>query len=337
MSAEVSFDQYMHPLPTALSAEEKEEQDHLVAEIQTLKKEKNALILSHNYQLPEIHRVTDIAGDSYGLAVAAKKSKADIIVFCGVRFMAETAHMLNPDKKVLLPEEMAGCALADEITADQVRQWKQNNPDAQVVMYINSSADVKAEVDAICTSSNALHIVDSMESDTILFGPDANLAHVVMQKTKKKVFPWSGCCPVHKAVTKEMLEGTLSLHPDAVVLVHPECNPDVIELADEVLSTSQMLDVLAKRPEKKFVIGTEIGLIQQAQKQFPEKEIHPIYQHKSCDESCACPYMKITNLKSVKRSLETETHLITLPEDVRQKALKSVEKMLELGLPKTNS
>jgi len=278
--------------------------------------------------------VADQVGDSYGLAVAAKNADCQTIVFCGVRFMAETAYILNPSKKVLLPEEMAGCALADEITGQDVRNWKKQYPGASVVMYINCTAEVKAETDVICTSSNALHIVDHVESETVLFGPDANLANVVKAKTKKNLIPWHGYCPVHKAVTREMLEKTMELFPDAIVIVHPECNPDVVELADEVLSTSQMLKAMQERPEKRFVVGTEIGLIQKAQQLCPDKEIHPIYRHKSCDQSCACPFMKVTGLESVKRSLQTDSHVIVVPEDIRKRALRSVERMLEIGLPK---
>jgi quinolinate synthase len=324
---------YFHPLPARPSASDNEREDELVSEIQKLKKEKNAFVLCHNYQKPEVHRVADAVGDSYGLSVEAKNADKDVIVFCGVRFMAETAYILNPTKKVLLPEEMAGCGLADTITAKDVRTLRKEHPGAAIVMYINCSAEVKAECDAICTSSNALHIVDSLTEKTIVFGPDANLANFVKQKTKKKLIAWEGYCPVHRAVTREMLEKTMELFPDAVVIVHPECNPDVVELADEVLSTSQMIERIGKRPEKKFVIGTEIGLIQKAQLLYPNKEIHPIYRHKSCDQSCACPYMKVTTLESVKRSLENDRFIITVPEEIRLRATRSVERMLELGLP----
>ncbi len=327
---------YIQPIPPrTLSKDEKVRQDQLIEEIQDLKQKKKAFVLCHNYQKPEVHRIADRVGDSYGLSVAAKKTDCEMIVFCGVRFMAETAYILNPTKKVLLPEEMAGCALADTITAQDVKIWKKEHPGASVVMYINCSADVKAESDAICTSSNALHVVNSIEGETVLFGPDANLANVVKAKTKKNLIPWTGYCPVHKAVTREMVEKTMELFPDAVLIVHPECNPDVVELADEVLSTSQMLEVIQKRPEKKFVVGTEIGLIQKAQELCPDKEIHPVYRHKSCDQSCACPFMKVTSLESVLHSLKTKTHVITVPKEIRVRALKAVNRMLEFGLPKS--
>lgn len=326
---------YIQPIPPrSISLADRGREDSLVREIEDLKRKKRAFVLCHNYQKPEVHRVADRVGDSYGLSVEAKRADCDVIVFCGVRFMAETAYILNPEKLVLLPEEMAGCALADEITAQDVRVLRQEHSNAKVVMYINCSADVKAESDAICTSANAAHIVNSIEGDEVVFGPDANLANFVRPKTKKKFIAWEGYCPVHKAVTREMLEGTIELFPDAVVIVHPECNPDVVELADEVLSTSQMIDVIGKRPEKRFVVGTEIGLIQKAQLLFPAKEIHPIYRHKSCDQSCACPFMKVTSLESVLRSLQTETHKITVPEETRKRALRAVNKMLEIGLPK---
>ncbi len=327
---------YLQPIPPRhLGGEERKRQDSLVQEIKALKREKQAIVLCHNYQKPEIHRIADHVGDSYGLSVAASKAEGQIIVFCGVRFMAETAHILSPHKKVLLPEAMAGCALADEITAEQLRDWKKEHPGAPVVMYINCSADVKAESDVICTSSNALHVVETIPGDPVLFGPDANLANVVKAKSKKEVIAWEGYCPVHRAVTREMTEETMALFPDAVVIVHPECNPDVVDLADEVLSTSEMLKVIAQRPEKRFVIGTEIGLIQKAQELNPKKEIYPIYRHKSCDQSCACPFMKVTGLESVVRSLREETEVITLDEEVRLQAKRAVDRMLEIGLPRT--
>ncbi|MFH1262247.1 MAG: quinolinate synthase NadA [Pseudomonadota bacterium] len=327
---------YLQPIPLrAISDREQRAKDLLVEEIQELKRRKRAFVLCHNYQAPEVHRIADSVGDSYGLSVAAKKADCDLIVFCGVRFMAETAYILNPTKKVLLPEEMAGCALSDTITAEQLRTWKKRYPGAPVVMYVNCSAEVKAESDVICTSSNALHIVDSIEGDPVLFGPDANLASFVKARTRKKVIAWDGYCPVHKAVTREMLEKTIERYPDAVVIVHPECNPDVVDLADEVLSTSQMIDVIGKRPERQFIVGTEIGLIQKAQELYPQKEIHPIYEHKSCDQSCACPYMKVNSLESVLRSLQTETHVISVPEHLRTRALKAVERMLSIGLPRS--
>ncbi len=327
--------EYLQPIPLPVSSREQKAQDLLVEEIQEMKRTTRAFVLCHNYQKPEVHRVADAVGDSYGLSVAAMKADCDVIVFCGVRFMAETAYILNPKRKVLLPEEMAGCALADTITAEDVRKWKEKYPGSPVVMYINCSADVKAESDVICTSANAAHIVDAMDREPVLFGPDANLAAFVKTRAKRKIIPWEGYCPVHKAVTREMLEKTRERFPDAVIIVHPECNPDVTELADEVLSTSQMMEVIGKRPEKRFIVGTEIGLIQKAQEMFPEKEIHPIYEHKSCDQSCACPFMKVTGLESVLRSLKTETHLIQVPENIRLKAYRAVSRMLEIGLPRT--
>lgn len=325
---------YIQDLPSLPSKEEKSKQEILKERILKLKKEKDAIILCHNYQSPEIHEVSDFVGDSYGLSKAATQVKQKTIVFCGVRFMAETAYILNPTKTVLLPESMAGCALADGITAQDVRDWRKQYPGAAVVMYINSSADVKAETDVICTSSNALHIVNSVKEDTILFGPDENLASVVMKKTKKKVIPWHGFCPVHKAVTQEMLLETRAMFPKAIVIVHPECNPEVVEKADAVLSTSEMLDYIKKSKHKQFIVGTEIGLIQRAQIDNPDKEIHPIYKHKSCDQSCACPFMKITSLQSIVNALEKNEEKITVEETLRKKALRSVERMLELGLPK---
>lgn len=327
--------QYIQEIPSLhLSDNAQKRQDELVAEIEALKKKMNALVLCHNYQKPEVHRVADYVGDSYGLSKIATEVDCDYIVFCGVRFMAETAYILNPSKTVLLPEQLAGCGLADTITGPQLREWKSHFPEANVVMYINCNADVKAECDSICTSSNALHVVESMPSDTVLFGPDANLASFVKSKSSKRIIAWEGYCPVHKAVTKEMLENSMDLFPNATVIVHPECNPDVVAMADHVLSTSEMLDVIKNSSDKEFIVGTEIGLVQKAQLLSPEKRIHPIYQHKSCDQSCACPYMKITSLNSVLESLIQRQHVVTVEESLRLKALRSVEKMLEIGLPK---
>lgn len=312
--------------PAAQSTEER-----LAAEVRELKQQRNALILGHRYQRVSVQKVADVIGDSYDLSAAATKTNADVIVFCGVRFMAETAKLLNPEKTVLLPESMAGCALADSITPEDVRALKAEYPHANVVMYINCSAEVKAECDAICTSANALKVVEAMPSDTVIFGPDRNLAERIKKQTKKNIIIAGGYCPVHKEITKEMLQSTLANYPDAMVLVHPECNADVQEMADGVLGTTGMVDYVRKSTAKRFIIGTEQGLVQQMQLDFPDKEIHPIYRHKSCDESCACPFMKMTMLASVKRALLTNTENITVPEPIAGRALKAVQKMMEIG------
>ncbi|HLC66200.1 MAG TPA: quinolinate synthase NadA [Candidatus Nanoarchaeia archaeon] len=303
----------------------------LVQEVQELKKSYNAIILAHRYQRIGVQQIADVIGDSYDLSVAATKTSAPTIVFCGVRFMAETTKLLNPMKTVLLPESMAGCALADTITAAEVRSLKQEHPDASVVMYINCSAEVKAECDAICTSANAQKVIEAMPTQKVIFGPDRNLAERMKQRCSKELIIAGGYCPVHKEITREMLESTLAKYPDAIVLVHPECNPDVQELADAVLGTTGMVEHVRMSKAKRFIIGTEQGLIQKMQLDFPEKEIHPIYRHKSCDESCACPFMKLTKLASVKRALVQGTEEITVPAHLAPRALRAVQRMMEIG------
>ena len=306
--------------------------DELVARIQQLKAERNAVILAHNYQRPEIFDVADFAGDSYGLSVSAKKAQAEVIVFCGVRFMAETAAILSPDATVLLPEAMAGCGLADAITGDDVRAMKAQNPGVPVCMYINCTAEVKAESDVICTSSNAIRVVNALEGDKVIFGPDANLAAWVQKHTDKELIVWEGYCPVHKDITAAMLEETERLYPDAVTIVHPECGPEVVAEADEVLSTSGMVDFVKQSSARRFIIGTEIGLIHKLRREVPDKEVHPIYRHKSCDQACSCPFMKLTGLQSVLRALETDTVRITVEEPLRSRAQRAIDAMLDIGL-----
>jgi quinolinate synthase len=300
--------------------------------IQRLKKEKNAILLCHTYQRPEVQAVADIVGDSYGLSVQATKTTNDIIVFCGVHFMAETAKILNPAKRVLLPSMDAGCGLADTIDAQKVKEWKAQHPGIPLVLYINSSADVKAEADIICTSANTLRAIEAAPGDTVLLAPDKNLYYNNQAKTKKKIIPWEGYCPVHKIMSAEMIEQAKAQYPDAIVVAHPECNPEVTALADVVLSTSGMVDYAKTSPAKEFIIATELGLVQMLQRMFPDKQFYSVtYKYKSCDENCVCPYMKAITLGKIRRCLEEERFEITLPEEKRVKALKAIERMLTLG------
>ncbi len=303
----------------------------LLGKIEQLKKEKNAVILAHNYQAHEVKLAADRLGDSYDLAVHAQDTKADWIVFCGVRFMAETAKLLNPSRKVVLPESMAGCALADSIEVEGLRKLKAQHPQAKVVMYINSNVDIKAECDAICTSANALKVVEAMESDTVIFGPDKNLGAWVAKQTKKKIIIWQGFCPIHEVMSRDLVEKSMAQHPEALLIVHPETPPDVHELADEILGTQSMIRYCGESPARSFIIGTEIGLIERLQELYPQKRFYTIYSHKGCDESCACPYMKITGLTSVLRALETGQEEITVPERFQEKALRAVRRMIEIG------
>ncbi len=297
-----------------------------------LKKEKRALILCHTYQRPEVHLVADHVGDSYGLSVAATKTGHPLIVFCGVHFMAETAKILNPGKSVLLPSQDAGCGLADTITAKQARAWKARHPGAPLVLYINSSAEVKAEADIICTSANTLGAVEAAEGGTVLLAPDKNLYYNVQPKTTKTLIPWEGFCPVHRALSKEMLEFAVSQHPLAEIVVHPECNPEVTAMADAVLSTSGMVDYVRRSPRAEFIIGTEDGLVRMLQRMFPQKRVVGLSYHaKACDETCVCPYMKSITVGKVRRALETDAHEITVTEGIRLKALVALRRMLALG------
>lgn len=318
------------------------ESTDLIQEIKKLKKEKDAIILAHNYQLTEVLEVADFSGDSYGLAKEAQKVKEKTIVFCGVKFMAETAYILNPDKTVLLPDMRAGCALAECITASRLHLWKEQHPGIPVVLYINSDADVKAESDVICTSSNALKITESLPEKEILLAPDLQLAYWVENEMEKKskdpgyqkkiIHKWPGACPIHAEMTAENLVECMVKHPEARVIVHPECTLEVQNLAHDIMSTSSMIRFVEETDYPGYIIGTEIGLLEQLRKNHPEKKIFPPYEHKSCDESCVCPYMKQINLESVKQSLENNQHVITVPEDVRIKAAKAIERMLEIGM-----
>ena len=299
--------------------------------VQEWKRRRRAVILAHNYQVREVKAVADVLGDSYALAEQAKKADADWIVFCGVRFMAETAKLLNPTRRVVLPESGAGCDLADSITPEGLRAMKAEHPGVPVVMYINCSVDVKAESDAICTSSNALKVIEAMPGDSVIFGPDRNLAAWVAQRTKKTIIPWNGYCPVHEKMDLPVLQKTMAEHPGAYAMIHPECPPEVQDEADEILSTSQMLTRAGAVAAREFIIGTEIGLIEQLRGAYPGKTFWPAYSHKSCDESCACPYMKMTKLASVVRALETGEEEIRIPEALQAPALKAVARMLEIG------
>ncbi|MBI4230365.1 MAG: quinolinate synthase NadA [Planctomycetes bacterium] len=305
--------------------------DAAIARVTALKRERDAFLLCHNYQAQEVKRVADAIGDSFQLSARARTVPAKWIVFCGVRFMAETAKLLNPSKRVILPESKAGCDLADSIGPEGLRALKTQHPRARVVMYINSNVEVKALSDAICTSSNALKVVEAMDSEEVIFGPDRNLAAHVAKQTSKRVIPWAGSCPIHEVFTLPMLQRARKNVPDACVIVHPECPSDVQEEADEVLSTSQMIETVGRMKARRFLIGTEIGLIEQLRELHPDREFWPVYEHKSCDEACACPHMKITGLHSVLRALDTGKEAITIPEAHRAGALRAVERMLEIG------
>ena len=298
-----------------------------IAEIQELKTRQNAVILAHNYQRPEIFQVADFVGDSLELARQATRVSADVIVFCGVHFMAETAKILNPTKKVLLPDLRAGCSLADAVTgeelADRKAELRKVYPDLAVVGYVNTTADVKAECDACCTSSNAVRVVEAMPSEHILFVPDKNLAAYVQSQTKKQIIAWDGNCYVHHQITPQQIENVKRALPHVKVLAHPECRQDVLAVADAVLSTSGMVSYAKDSPAHDFLIVTECGLSDRLVLEVPEKKFY-----KSCK---LCQYMKMITLEGTRDALRDLAPEITLDEDVRVRAKRALDRMLELA------
>jgi len=296
---------------------------NILEEINELKKEKKAIILVHNYQRPEIQDIADFLGDSLGLAKQAAETKARIIVFCGVRFMAETAKILSPGKTVLLPRKEAGCPMADMITAEDLRRLKKNYPDAKVVSYVNTNADVKAESDVCCTSANAVKVVKNISAKRIIFTPDKNLAAYCQRFVDKEIIPWNGYCYVHEKIREEEVCLAKEKLPDALLLVHPECNPSVIDLADEVLSTSGMVSFAKKSGKKRFLIGTEEGLIYRLKKENPGKEFYTAGTAKMCRN------MKLTALNDVYLSLKEERYAIELAGEIINSAQKALTAMLK--------
>ncbi len=294
----------------------------LVERISILKKKRNAVILVHNYQLGEVQDIADFVGDSLELSQNAAKTGADVIVFCGVHFMAETASIICPDKVVLLPDMKAGCPMADMITAERLRAKKKEHPQAAVVCYINSSAAVKAESDICCTSANAVEVVESLGARQILFIPDQYLGHYVSARTGRKMILWPGFCPTHVRITPERIKELRQEYPQAKVVVHPECRPDVIALADEVASTSGMCRYARRDDVKEMIVGTEVGLIHRLRKENPGKRFIPV------SEQAICPNMKLTTLEKVLWSLEEMSPEVKVPAEVRLKAIAAVEKML---------
>ncbi len=299
--------------------------EHLTRKILDLKKEKGALIVAHNYQRDEIQDIADITGDSYALACKVAKAKEELVVFCGVKFMAESAYMLSPGKTVLLPVEEAGCPLADMITVEKLKQKRQEYPEAAVVCYVNSSAAVKAESDICCTSSNAIQIVRSLKEEKVIFVPDRNLGRYVRERVPEKdVILWDGYCIVHKRLTKEEVLGTKKLHPEAEFIVHPECQKEVLDLADYIGSTAGMIKYVKECPRKEFIIGTEMGIIYRLKHDNPEKQFYVPADH------FICANMKLTTLGWLARSLEKEIYKIEVPEGVAAKARKALQRMVDV-------
>lgn len=289
---------------------------------------KDTIILAHNYQTPDIQDIADFVGDSLELCQQAAKVKKPYILFCGVDFMAESAAMLNPDKTVLMPELAARCPMAAMLPAEKIRAEKKNHPGAAVVLYINTWVEARAESDVTCTSANAVKIVRAVEEDKILFGPDANLAwHVARNVPDKEIIPipFKGHCRVHVLFKKEELLKVIAEHPDAEVLIHPECKPEVQELADFILSTGQMQRHAKESHSKKFIIGTETGLIYRLQKQNPDKIFVPAL------ESAVCVNMKMHTMDKVLQELRDKKNVVKVDPDLAKKARKSLERMLELS------
>ena len=296
----------------------------LIEKINKLKIEKNAVILAHNYQTPEIyHGVADISADSLALAVEASKTSASIIVLCGVHFMAETAKLMNPSKKVLLPDMSAGCSLSSSITGEDVRLLKQKYPGVPVVSYINTSADVKAETDVCCTSANAVKVVESLNVDRVIFLPDQYLANYVASNTKVRIISWKGTCIVHEKFTAKEVEEVRAANPGIKVIAHPECPPDVINASDFAGSTSGMVDYVSKNKPKKVMLVTECSMSDNVEADNPEVEFV-----KPCN---LCPYMKKINLEKILDCLENETNEINIDKKISDAARKSVLRMTEIG------
>lgn len=292
--------------------------------ILSLKKERKAVILAHNYQRGEVQDVADFVGDSLELSQKAAGTDARVIVFCGVHFMAETASIICPDKTVLLPDVKAGCPMADMINAELLRDRRKELPGVPVVCYVNTTAEVKAESDICCTSANAVKVVESLEAKEVLFIPDEYLGHYVSTRTSKKIVLWPGYCPTHKKITAEDIRAKKAAHPQARVVVHPECTPRVIALADAVRSTSGMCKFAAETDAREIIVGTELGIIHRLKKENPDKKFYP------ASEQAVCPNMKRITLEKVLKSLETMSPEVKVPEDIRLKARAAVDRMLAL-------
>lgn len=302
------------------------DQKQLIEEIINLKRERDAIILAHNYQVSEVQEIADVVGDSFALSKHAANTKNKVIVFCGVHFMAESAKILSPDKTVLLPALDAGCPMADMVTADRLKEMKSRYPEAAVVCYVNSSAEVKAEADICCTSSNAVKVVESLKNKQIIFAPDQNLGSYIANKVKdKEMILWKGFCITHKRVKPDEVKKIRELHPNAKLLVHPECEPEIQAMADFLGSTSEIIKKAKEVPEKDIIIGTEEGVLHILKKENPDKNFYLL------SPGLICANMKKTRLQDVHQALLNMQHEIILDEEIRQKALKSLERMLQIS------
>ena len=300
-------------------------EQHFLEKLEKLKQQRNAVILAHNYQPGEIQDLSDFTGDSLGLSIKASETDADVIVFCGVNFMAETAAILSPQKTVLLPDRRAGCPMADMITAKQLRKFKSQHSDAIVVCYVNSTAEVKAESDYCCTSANAVELVNSLPEDKkVIFVPDQHLGQFTAERTGRELILWPGYCLSHILITEDDIKNAKAQYPDAVVMVHPECNEPVKSLADQILSTSQMIRFAEQNSTGRFIIATEIGIIHSLKKKNPDAEFIP------ASERAVCPNMKKITVDKVIASLQDMQYKVTVPEKIILKAKKSLDRMIEI-------
>lgn len=296
--------------------------EELIEQINELRRDRNAVILAHNYQLGEVQDIADFTGDSLELSRKAAATDADVIVFCGVYFMAETAKVLSPRKTVLIPDPRAGCPMADMIDVRRLREFKAEHPGLPVVAYVNTTAEVKAESDVCCTSANAVKVVESIDADEIICLPDKSLASYIASKTTKKIIPYPGFCPTHHRILERDVLRSKKEHPEAIVLVHPECTTDVVDVADVVASTSGMIRWVRESEDREFIICTERGITHTLQKENPGKKFY---------NPCAlniCPNMKKITIEKVLWSLEDMVHEVTVPEDVIERARKAIEGML---------
>ncbi len=299
--------------------------EELKEKIRGLLKKKNAILLAHNYQRPEVQDVADLCGDSLELSIKASKTDADVIVFCGVHFMAETASILSPEKTVLLPVATAGCPMADMITARALKKEKDQHPDRVIVSYVNTTADVKAETDICCTSANVVKVAESINQDKEIFmTPDRNLAQYTIKMTGRKITYWDGYCPIHNGLKAEQVKRMKAENPDALFLAHPECPPEVLELADEIKSTSGMIKFAGESSKNKFIIGTETGILYPMSKAYPDKIFIP------AEPNMVCADMKKTGLDDIVAALEEMKTVVKVPEEIAIKAKKAVERMLEI-------
>lgn len=296
----------------------------LVEEINRLKKEKRAVILAHNYQPEEIQDIADFVGDSLELSRKAAEVEADIIVFCGVHFMAETAKILAPHKKVLLPDLRARCPMADMVSGEDLRWMKEQYPGKKVVAYVNTTAEVKAETDVCCTSANAVQVVNSLADEEIIFVPDRNLAHYVSQKTGKKLQVWDGYCPIHEDIRPKHVEKMKKKHPAAEVWAHPECRPDVLPLADRILSTGQMIKEAPKSGAGEIIVATEVGILHRLRKENPDKKFYP------AREKAVCKNMKRINLEKVYKALLLERPEVMVEASIAERAREAINQMVRI-------